>query len=154
MKQLLLQGLTVTSVASILFSITPMPSKGHDANQAEKLGVKIEELTKSSKEWNGQDLPQYPRGIPEIKVLRIEIPAGVKLPRHTHPVINAAVILKGSLELKLMDGTRRIFQAGEALIEVVDTVHSGRALDNEDVDLIVFYAGIQGTPTTIFVKKP
>ena len=68
---------------------------------------------------------------------------------HWHPVINAAVILKGALSLELADGSRRTFGEGEALVEVVNTVHTGQALGDGPVELVVFYAGVQGSPTTV-----
>ncbi len=64
-------------------------------------------------------------------------------------MINAAVILQGTLELKLKDGSQKIYQKGDALIEVVNTIHAGKALGTKDVDLIVFYAGEEAMPTTV-----
>ena len=97
-------------------------------------------------------MPNYPQGQPEIKILRIKIPAGVTLPWHYHPVINAAVILDGTLELHLQNGTKKIYERGDALIEVVNTLHSGKAMGDKDVHLIVFYAGEKGQQTTILKK--
>ena len=99
--------------------------------------------------WDGSTLPVYPRGQPKIKVLRIQVPNGVTLPWHYHPVINAAYILQGTLELKLQDGAQKIYRKGDALIEVVNTNHTGKALGPTDVDLIVFYAGEKTMTTTI-----
>ena len=45
-------------------------------------------------------------------------------------------------------GATRVFEAGEALVEVVDRLHTGRALPGSDVEVIVFYAGTPGTPVT------
>ena len=44
------------------------------------------------------------------------------------------------------------FEAGEALIEVVNTVHAGKAVGPDDVDLVVFYAGSKRMPTTVVSK--
>ena len=99
--------------------------------------------------WDDNILPNYPAGQPKIKILRIHIPSGLTLQWHYHPVINAAVILKGALELKLKDGTHKIYKKGETVIEVVNTIHAGKALGTTDVDLIVFYAGEKATPTTV-----
>ncbi|WP_413440130.1 cupin domain-containing protein [Synechococcus sp. MIT S1220] len=132
--------------------LSPLEVRADDGHGAEKLGVTIKELVNSTKEWDGQSLPSYPAGLPEIKVLRIKIPAGVTLPWHFHPVINAAVILKGRLELYSKDGMTKAFGPGEALIEVVNTVHAGKAVGSEDVELSVFYAGSQGQPTTVLSK--
>ena len=126
-----------------------LPIPADDGHGAHDLGVEIEELAKSSNQWDGKPIPRYPSQQPQIKILRIKVPAGVTLPWHYHPVINAAVILEGTLELKLKSGEIKSFKAGEALIEVVNTVHSGRASNNSDVDIIVFYAGTKGEPTTV-----
>jgi len=123
--------------------------RADDGHGAEKLGVTIKELVNSTKEWDGQPLPDYPAGPAQIKVLRIKIPSGVTLPWHYHPVINAAVILEGRLELYLKNGTTKSFGPGEALVEVVNTVHAGKAVGPDDVDLVVFYAGSKGLSTTI-----
>ena len=123
--------------------------RADDGHGAEKLGVTIKELVNSTKEWDGQSLPEYPDGQAEIKVLRIKIPSGVTLPWHYHPVINAAVILKGNLELYLEDGRTKVFGPGEALVEVVNTVHAGKSIGNDDVELVVFYAGSKGQSTTV-----
>ena len=128
------------------------PGRTHDGHGASELGVTVEELANSSRQWNGAILPKYPRGQPEVKVLRITIPAGVTLPWHYHPVINAAVILKGNLELQLTDGRKKIYQEGDALIEVVNTIHSGKALGSKDVNVVVVYAGEKGVPTTVLTK--
>ena len=74
------------------------------------------------------------------------------LPWHYHPVINAAVILKGRLELYTKDGETKALGPGEALIEVVNTVHAGKAIGSDDVELVVFYAGRKGEPTTVLSK--
>ena len=77
------------------------------------------------------------------------MPSGVTLPWHYHPCINAAFILQGTLELKLQDRTRKIYRQGDALIEVVNTIHADKALGEADVDLVVFYAGEKAMPTTV-----
>ena len=134
---------------ALLLSLSPLPLMAHDGHGAAALGVTVEELANASQQWDGQPLPDYPRGQPLLKVLRIGIPSGVVLPWHTHPVINAAVILRGTLALNLKDGTTKVFQTGEAIVEVIDTVHTGQAIGAEDVEVVVFYAGVEGVPTTV-----
>jgi quercetin dioxygenase-like cupin family protein len=62
------------------------------------------------------------------------------------------VILKGNLELYLEDGRTKVFGPGEALVEVVNTVHAGKSIGNDDVELVVFYAGSKGQSTTVLSK--
>ena len=140
---------TLTLVMLLTLPLGAGEIRADDGHGAEKLGVTIKELVNSTKEWDGQSLPEYPDGQAEIKVLRIKIPSGVTLPWHYHPVINAAVILKGNLELYLEDGRTKVFGPGEALVEVVNTVHAGKSIGNDDVELIVFYAGSKGQSTTV-----
>ena len=120
----------------------------HGGSKEKALGIQVETLAKSTLEWDGSTLPAYPRSQPEIQILRITIPAGVTLPLHLHPVINAAVITKGQLEVQVKDGSKQLFKTGDALIEVVNRLHTGRALPGSDVEVFVFYAGTPGTPVT------
>ena len=140
---------TLTLVMLLTLPLGAGEIRADDGHGAEKLGVTIKELVNSTKEWDGQSLPESPDGQAEIKVLRIKIPSGVTLPWHYHPVINAAVILKGNLELYLEDGRTKVFGPGEALVEVVNTVHAGKSIGNDDVELVVFYAGSKGQSTTV-----
>ena len=94
-----MKRLALTIVFLLTIPLESQISRAHDGHGAESLGVKIESLANSTKQWDGALLPNYPQGQPEIKILRIKIPAGVTLPWHYHPVINAAVILDGTLEL-------------------------------------------------------
>jgi quercetin dioxygenase-like cupin family protein len=143
---------TLTLVMLLTLPLGAGEIRADDGHGAEKLGVTIKELVNSTKEWDGQSLPEYPDGQAEIKVLRIKIPSGVTLPWHYHPVINAAVILKGNLELYLEDGRTKVFGPGEALVEVVNTVHAGKSIGNDDVELVVFYASSKGQSTTVLSK--
>ena len=70
-----------------------LPDGSSDCKSGER--TSLWELVKSTEEWDGQSLPGYPAVQASIKVLRIRIYSGVTLPWHDHPVINAAVILKG-----------------------------------------------------------
>jgi len=106
-------------------------------------------LTKTTQTWNGADLPAYPQGIPEITILRIQVPAGTTLPWHTHPVINAGVLISGELTVTTRSGKTLVMKAGDPIVEVVDTWHYGKSTGKTDADIIVFYAGIKNSPVTI-----
>src|SRR5690606_38414307 len=88
--------------------------------------VHTEVLIKSTASWDGAPLPTYPAGAPEVTVLRIRIPPGVQLPVHRHPVINAGVLLRGELTVTSTSGQTLRLKAGDALVELVDTWHTGR----------------------------
>ncbi len=113
------------------------------------LAAKVETLVKTSSSWNGQMLPDYPSGRPEVTILRIAVPAGMKLPLHKHPVINAGVMTKGELTVTTSKGEVLHLREGDTIVEVVDTWHYGENRGNETAEIIVFYAGIKGAPLSI-----
>jgi quercetin dioxygenase-like cupin family protein len=102
--------------------------------------------------WTGQKLPAYPSGQPEITVLKITIPPGQRLPMHKHPVINAVVVLRGELTVTTDKGKVLHVKAGQPMIEIVNEWHYGANHGTEPVEMIVFYAGVKGTPITILQK--
>lgn len=115
----------------------------------EPLAATVEVLAKTGSSWNGDVLPEYAEGIPEVTILRIAIPPGVQLPLHKHPVINAGVMTKGELTVTTERGQVLHLHAGDPIVEVVDTWHYGKNAGAETAEIIVFYAGIQGKPITV-----
>ena len=111
--------------------------------------VKTDVLAKTSISWDGKDLPGYAKGRPEITILKIKIPPKTKLPLHKHPVINAGVLLKGTLTVITEEDEELHLKAGDAIIEVVNKWHYGINEGNEFAEIIVFYAGVQDSPITV-----
>jgi quercetin dioxygenase-like cupin family protein len=121
---------------------------GHVWAQEEN-AVKTDVLAKTSVSWDGMDLPNYAKGKPEITILRIKIPPKTQLPLHKHPVINAGVLLKGTLTVVTKEEEILHLKAGDSIVEVVNKWHYGINEGNESAEIIVFYAGVQGSPITI-----
>ncbi|HNX95388.1 MAG TPA: cupin domain-containing protein [Holophaga sp.] len=106
-------------------------------------------LLKTAATWDGAPIA-YPRSErPEIQTVRVEIAVGGATSWHQHPVNNIAYVLEGSLRLELEDGTTRIFKAGEAFAEVVDTWHRGVNVGSTPAKLLVVYMGEIGKPLSI-----
>ena len=114
-----------------------------------KAKIEVAELVKTTKSWNGAELPNYPQGKPQVTILRIKIPAGAKLPVHEHPVINAGVLLSGQLTVKTENGKTLYLKAGDPIVEVVDTWHYGINDGETPAEIIVFYAGAVGEKITV-----
>ena len=111
--------------------------------------TQVEVLAKSGSSWNGDKLPAYPGGLPEVSILRITIPPGVRLPLHKHPVINAGVLLKGKLKVETPDGEVLHLSAGDSIVELVNKMHYGINEGPDPAEIIVFYAGVRDLPITI-----
>ncbi|OPY80035.1 MAG: Cupin domain protein [Syntrophorhabdus sp. PtaU1.Bin153] len=117
---------------------------------ADTHGVVANVLSKTGLSWDGQNLPEYLSGKPEITILRIKIPAGSELPLHKHSVINAGVLLSGELTVVTEDNKVLRLKAGESIVEVVNTWHYGKNEGSTAAEIIVFYAGAPGAPITTY----
>lgn len=109
----------------------------------------VKQLVKATRSWNGDLLPAYPQGQPEITILRIGIPAGTRLETHSHPVINAGVLTRGQLTVVTKDGKTLHLKAGDPIVEVMNTAHYGINQGDVPAEIIVFYAGVSGRPITV-----
>lgn len=116
---------------------------------AEDVNVRVDVLAKTSLSWEGSHLPDYPKGTPELTILKIKIPPGVQLPLHKHPVINACALLTGELTVVTEDNRTLHLIAGESVVEVVNKWHYGKNEGNKTAEILVFYAGAVDTPITI-----
>jgi quercetin dioxygenase-like cupin family protein len=112
--------------------------------------VTVTPLLKSTTSWNGVAI-FYPQGNTEITGMVVEIAVGAETGWHLHSVPSFGMMLEGSLEVSLKDGSTKILQKGEALIEVVNTLHNGKNIGDTPVKIVVFYAGAVGSKLT---EKP
>jgi len=106
--------------------------------------VKSEVLLQSTKSWNNQSMPAYLEGVPQCTILKITVPPHTQLPEHTHPMMNAGVIVKGELHVVDCDGNEITLHEGEPVLECVDKLHYGENLTDEETVLYMFYAGVVG----------
>ena len=135
--------LCVRLCAVTLLLLSPITVFAVDENSA----VKVTELLKTTSGWDGQQIV-YPEGQAELTALLVEIAPGETTGWHQHPVPSFGFILEGTLEITLKDGRLKRMQPGEALSEVTDTVHIGRAVSKTPVKIVVFYAGAVGKALT------
>jgi len=123
----------------LCFLLTPIVASGIEP----AAGVKVTTLLKTPESWNGVPIV-YPQGTAELTGLLVEIAPGWETGWHSHAVPSFAFVLEGILEIGLNDGRTKRIQAGEALAEVVDTLHNGRNVGDRPVKIVVFYAGVEG----------
>jgi quercetin dioxygenase-like cupin family protein len=121
-------------------------------NSKNNTQTEVSTLLDTSESWNEKQLPNYPDGKPKITILKAVIPPNTKLEKHKHSVINAIVVLKGELTIITEQNDTLQVKTGEAFSEVVDTWHYGINNGTVPLELIVFYAGIDGNPNTEYKK--
>ncbi len=138
----------VAHLVLIMLAATTCPLSAHD-DHSKPAGVVVETLAKTTQSWGGETLPAYPAGQPEVTILRITVPPGTALKMHKHPVINAGVLLSGTLVVTDDEKNQLTLHAGDPIVELVEKWHYGRNPGPEPAVIIVFYAGIQDMPVTV-----
>ena len=151
MKRLLAFG----TVAFALAACSP-----NQKNETSSTSIKplIQEVFTSSETLNGTAL-KYPAGKPELRLYRVEIPAGGKIPLHTHPapmMVYVQSVKSGSLLNSRVqsDGTeiKTVFKPGEAFVEGANEPHYVENIGEEPTIVWVTVASVEGMPTTEFVE--
>jgi quercetin dioxygenase-like cupin family protein len=135
--------LQVIVISSLLWMIAAPTADARDPR------VMVNQLLQTTQSWDGNKYTHYVTGQPQITILRISIPPNTALNWHEHPMISAAYVVSGQLNVEIR-GTRKLktVHAGQTLAESVATVHRGYTT-NQPVELIVFYAGAVGLPLSI-----
>ncbi len=110
-----------------------------------------QELLKTTKTWEGHEIV-YPEGEAEVTSLKLKIQEGETSKFHCHPVPTLGYILKGTVEIETKEGKKIILKEGDSAVEVLRTVHRGKAIDGP-VEIIVFYAGATDLPNTVLPEN-
>jgi len=107
------------------------------------------EMIRTSKSWDGVDMPDYLQGRPELVVMKYVFSAGEKLGWHHHPVMNYGILVQGELTIVSLDGTEKVLHEGEAVVEMVGTIHHGENRGTKPVVLYMFYLSQEGLPLSV-----
>ena len=107
------------------------------------------ELIRTSQSWDGVELPDYLQGRPELVAVKYVFPAGQKLGWHHHPVINYGILVQGELTIIGQDGKEKVVHEGEAVVEMVNTIHHGENRGKKPVILYMFYLSQKDLPLAV-----
>ena len=107
------------------------------------------ELIRTSQSWDGVELPDYFQGRPELVAVKYEFPAGQKLGWHHHPVMNYGILVQGELTIIGQDGKEKTVHEGEAVVEMVNTIHHGENRGTKPVILYMFYLSQKDLPLAV-----
>jgi quercetin dioxygenase-like cupin family protein len=118
-------------------------------NEESAPAVQSAELIRTSQSWDGVDLPDYLLGRPELVAVKYEFPAGKKLGWHHHPVMNYGILVQGELTIIGLDGQEKVVHEGEAVVEMVNTIHHGENRGTKPVILYMFYLSQEGLPLAV-----
>ena len=104
---------------------------------------------RTNQSWDGALLPNYPEGKPELVAVRYVFPPGKKLGWHHHVVMNYGIVEQGELTIIGLDGKEKTVRKGEAVVEMVGTVHHGENRGKVPVILNMFYISQPGVPLAV-----
>lgn len=148
--------LTFGTVALALAACSPNQNTGTTPTSTKPV---IQEVFTSSETLNGTAL-KYPAGKPELRLYRVEIPAGGKIPLHTHPapmMVYVQGVRSGSLLNTRVqpDGSeiKTVLEPGEAFVEGANEPHYVENIGKESTIIWVTVASVEGMPTTEFISE-
>ena len=129
---------------------SPAPSDEPAATEEVKSEeVKSEELIRTSQSWDGVELPDYLQCRPELVAVKYVFPAGQKLGWHHHVAMNYGVLVQGELTIIGLDGKTKVVHEGEAVVEMVGTIHHGENRGTKDCILYMFYLSQKDLPLAV-----
>lgn len=112
-------------------------------------GVTAKVLTKTSVTGDGQKITYPLTDKAEVTAMTVDLAAGAETGWHKHPGPVYAYVISGNLAVDIEGDKHLSFGPGEAIIEVVNTLHNGKNNGQEPVKLAVFYLGEEGRPNVI-----
>lgn len=112
-------------------------------------GVTAKVLKRTTVTGNGQQIIYPVTDRAEVTAMTVDLAPGSETGWHKHPVPVYAYVIAGTISVELEDGTQLTYKAGDAIIEVVNTLHNGRNKGTEAVKLAVFYLGVAGMANVI-----
>ena len=143
--------LWVMATALVIYATTALLTGCREAKASDDAAqaVKSEELIRTSQSWDGVELPDYLQGRPELVAVKYEFPAGQKLGWHHHPVMNYGILVQGELTIIGQDGKEKVVHEGEAVVEMVNTIHHGENRGTKPVILYMFYLSQKDLPLAV-----
>jgi len=160
MRTIVLPALAAASV--LLAGVAGCSNRGSETSadsaaataDAAATEVKIDELFSGSKTLNGTTL-SYPEGKPELRLYRVEIPVGGKIPLHSHPapmLVYVQGVDSGDLFNTRVqpDGSEvsGVIKSGETFLEGSSEPHFVENRSDKPTVVWVMVASVEGMPTT------
>ena len=110
--------------------------------------IEVTPLIQTSRGLSGKNF-NYLDGKPELRLLKVKIPVGLKTPIHTHPSPMLIHVTRG--KLKHVRGEEiNFFKAGDAFVESNNGgAHYVKSIGKKPAILHVGVVSVVGMPTTI-----
>ncbi len=147
-KNLIWAFVAILVICGVVVTFTTCTDAKAQDDSSEQQVVSTE-LIRTSQSWDGVELPDYFKGRPELVAVKYIFPAGKKLGWHHHPVINYGILVQGELTIIGQDGKEKVVHEGEAVVEMVNTIHHGENRGTKPVILYMFYLSQKDLPLAV-----
>ena len=149
-KQMMIAAiLTISGAVTTSVGLTSCKEAHAQEDNPVQQQVVSTELIRTSQSWDGVELPDYLEGRPELVAVKYVFPAGQKLGWHHHPVMNYGILVEGELTIIGQDGQEKVVHEGEAVVEMVNTIHHGENRGTKPVVLYMFYLSQKDLPLAV-----
>ncbi|MBC7989661.1 MAG: cupin domain-containing protein [Luteimonas sp.] len=128
----------ITTLAALVFG----GGLTFHAAQAQPNGIKRVDIVRHDLHIPGQEFIQ----------VRVDFAPGAAFGRHSHPGVEVAYVLKGTLEYQLDGKLPVTLKAGEALFIPAGTIHAARNVGTEDASELATYIIEKGKPPLTLAK--
>ena len=163
MRKTVLPALAVASV--LMAAVAGCTNRGSESAESVAASadsasteVTVKEVFSGKQTLNGTPL-RYPEGNPELRLYRVEIPVGGRIPLHTHPapmLVHVQGVDSGDLLNTRVqpDGSEvsSVFKSGESFIEGSSEPHFVENKSDKPTVVWVMVASVEGLPTTEWIK--
>lgn len=149
MKQIKLWVLAAILTICGTVAVVTACEKANANNENPADQVQSIELIRTNQSWDGVELPEYLEGKPELVAVKYVFPANKKLGWHHHPVMNYGILVQGELTIIGQDGKMRVVHEGEAVVEMVNTIHHGENRGSKPAILYMFYLSQKDLPLAV-----
>lgn len=141
-------------IALLLIAAGPLVAVPLNAQTATAPPPQVQSLFRTDRDGLGQPLV-YPGGAPaELSGSIVTLDPGASTGWHRHAVPVAGYLLSGQLTVDYADGERRVFNAGDGIVEAMQVPHNGHNLGSETVRIVAFFAAAPGVAPTEAVAAP
>ncbi|WP_423067106.1 cupin domain-containing protein [Devosia sp. CN2-171] len=96
----------------------------------------------------------YPSGTPNVTAATVTIPPGGETGWHEHEVPLFAYVLEGELTVDYGTKGKKVYRAGEAVLEAVGWAHNGTNTGTVPMKLVAVYMGADSAANTVKVDAP
>ncbi len=163
MRKTVLPALVAASV--LMAAVAGCTNRGSESEESAAASadsasteVTVKEVFSGTQTLNGTPL-RYPEGNPELRLYRVEIPVGGRVPLHTHPapmLVHVQGVDSGDLLNTRVqpDGSEvsSVFKSGESFIEGSSEPHFVENKSDKPTVVWVMVASVEGLPTTEWIK--